>query len=140
MTTINWRPSSAEMRSWAAVVGAALTVAGSLFYFVNWGIFAGGRGFAFFLWSFAAVAFCTGVTGTKVGLPAYWAWMAFVWTVSWVIGHLALAATYFLVVTPLAVIGRLVGRDRLKLHKAEGKISYWQRVPSERSQDPERQF
>lgn len=128
------------MRCWAVLVAAALAAAGALFYFVNWGIFAGGRGFAFFLWSFAAVAFSTGMTGTKLGLPAYWAWMGFVWIVSWVIGHVALAATYFLVVTPLAMMGRLFGRDRLKLHKTGDTTSYWQRVPSERSPDPERQF
>lgn len=140
MTKINWHPSPAEMRRWAVLVAAALAVAGALFYFVNWGIFAGGRGFALFLWSFAAGAFSTGITGTKLGLPAYWAWMGFVWTVSWVIGHIALAATYFLVVTPLAVIGRLVGRDRLALQKAGDEISFWQPVPSGRCSDPERQF
>jgi hypothetical protein len=139
MTKINWHPSPAEMRRWARTTALALGVAGSLFYFVDWGIFSGGQRFGIFLWSFSAVAFGTGITGTKLGLPAYWAWMGFVWSMSRLIGHAALAATYFLVVTPLAVIAHLVGRDRLQLRKPQGG-SLWQNVESGRRHDSERQF
>lgn len=139
MTKINWHPSPRELRVWAAVVAAVLGVVGSLFYFVDWGIFSGGQGFARFLWSFGAFAFLTGITGTKLGLPAYWLWMGFVWTVSWVITHLSLAAVFFLVVTPLAVIARLVGRDRLQLRR-KSTDSYWQSLDSAQRHNPERQF
>lgn len=139
MTKINWHPSPREMRLWAAVLAVALGVAGSLFYFVDWGIFSGGRGFARLLWSFGAFAFLTGITGTKLGLPAYWLWMGFVWTVSWVITHLALAAVFFLVVTPLALIARLIGRDRLQLRR-RAMDTYWQSLGSEDRHNPERQF
>lgn len=139
MTQINWHPSPREMRVWAALLALALGVVGSLFYFVDWGIFSGGRGFARFLWGFGAFAFLTGSTGTKLGLPAYWLWMGFVWTVSWVITHLALAVVFFLVVTPLALVARLIGRDRLQLrqHKA---ASYWHSLDSAQGHNPERQF
>ncbi|MFM8459661.1 MAG: SxtJ family membrane protein [Chthoniobacterales bacterium] len=139
MTKINWHPSPREMRVWAAVLAAALGIVGSLFYFVDWGIFSGGQGFARFLWSFGAFAFLTGITGTKLGLPAYWLWMGFVWMVSWVITHTALTAVFFLVVTPLALVARLFGRDRLQLQpKATG--SYWQSLSSAEPHNPERQF
>ena len=139
MTKINWHPSPREMRVWAGVLAAALGVVGSLFYFVDWGIFSGGQGFARFLWSFGAFAFITGMTGTKLGLPAYWLWMGFVWTVSWVISHLALAATFFFVVTPLALIARLIGRERLQLRRRSTQ-SYWQSLESGSRHNPERQF
>ncbi|MFM8790476.1 MAG: hypothetical protein ACKOEI_11630 [Chthoniobacterales bacterium] len=106
MTQINWHPSPREMRVWAAVMAAALGVVGSLFYFVDWGIFSGGQGFARFLWSFGAFAFLTGITGTKLGLPAYRLWMGFVWIVSWVITQAALTAVLFLGVTPRALVAR----------------------------------
>ena len=139
MTQINWHPSPPEMRAWAAVLAVALGLVGALFYFIDWGIFSGGQGFARFLWSFGAFAFLTGITGTKLGLPAYWLWMGFVWTVSWVITHVALAAVFFFVVTPLALIARLIGRDRLQLRrKTEG--SYWQTLDSAQRHNPERQF
>jgi len=139
MTQINWHPSPREMRTWAALLTLALGVVGSLFYFVDWGIFSGGRGFANFLWSFGAFAFLTGITGTKLGLPAYWLWMGFVWTVSWIITHVALAAVFFLVVTPLSLIARLIGRDRLQLRR-KSTGSYWQSLGSAQRHNSERQF
>lgn len=140
MTKINWHPAPREMRVWAVVLAAALGLVGSLFYFVDWGIFSGGRAFAFFLWGFGAIAFLTGITGTKLGLPAYWLWMGFVWAVSWTISHLALGTTYFLVVTPLALIARLIGRDRLQLRRTATGDSYWHSLTTERRHDPARQF
>ena len=139
MTKINWHPSPRELRQWAIVIGPVLGVVGSLFYFVDWGIFAGGSGFARFLWSFGALALVTGATGTKIGLPAYWAWMGFVYVVSSIISHAALTLAYFLVVTPLALLARLLGRDRLQL-RAGMKSSYWQTLESAPPHDPERQF
>jgi len=139
MTKINWLPSPREMRVWATILAMALATMGSLFYFVDWGIFSGGQGFARFLWTFGAFAFLTGITGSKLGLPAYWLWMGFVWTVSWVITHVALAATFFLVVTPLALIARLIGRDRLQLRRRKVK-SYWLSLKSATAHSPERQF
>lgn len=139
MTQINWHPSPREMRVWAAVLAVALGFVGSLFCFVDWGIFSGGQGFARFLWSFGAFAFLTGITGTKLGLPAYWLWMGFVWTVSWLITHVALAGVFFLVVTPLAMIARLIGRDRLQLRLRKA-TSYWHGLDSAQRHNPERQF
>jgi hypothetical protein len=87
MITINWHPSPREMRQWAGLLAVALGLVGSLFYFLEWGIFRGGEGLAKFLWAFGTVAFVTGATGSKAGLPAYWAWMGFIYAVSWVIGR-----------------------------------------------------
>lgn len=139
MTKINWRPSPAEMRCWAWTLAPALGVMGALFHFLDWGIFAGGRGFARFLWAFGAVAFSTGITGTKIGLPAYWAWMAFVYAVSSVIGYTALTLVYLLVVTPLALAARLFGRDRLQL-RSHCAATCWNRPEPVPRRNSERQF
>ena len=136
---INWHPSPREMRQWALVMAPALGVVGALFYFVDWGLFAGGQGFAKFLWSFGALAFATGITGTKLGLPAYWSWMGFVFVVSWVITHVSLALVYFLVVTPLGLLAWLVGRDKLEL-RARNKDTYWYSLRDLPPRNPERQF
>ena len=117
----------------------ALGVVGALFYFVDWGLFAGGQGFARFLWSFGVFAFLTGITGTKLGLPAYWSWMGFVFVVSWLITHVSLALVYFLVVTPLGLCARLIGRDKLEL-RARIKDTYWHSLHDLAARNPERQF
>jgi hypothetical protein len=139
MTTINWSPSPREMRHWALILGPALGLVGSLFYFVDWGIFSGGQGFAKFLWSFGALAFVTGITGTKLGLPAYRLWMGFVYVVSATITYTALSLVYFAVVTPLALLARLLGRDRLQLRTRE-QASYWHALDPTSTHHPERQF
>lgn len=139
MTKINWHPSPAEMRQWSWTLALALGVVGALFYFLDWGIFAGGRGFARFLWVFGAVALLTGVTGTKLGLPAYWAWMAFVYIVSSVIGFTALAVVFFLVLTPLALGARLFGRDRLQL-RPRSAATCWHKLEPVPRRNFERQF
>lgn len=139
MTHINWNPSPSEMRRWAVTIALALSVVGSLFYFVDWGIFSGGQGFARFLWSFGAVALLTGITGTKLGLPAYWAWMGFVKVVSSLIGYTCLFVVFYLVVTPMAVMARMIGRDRLQLN-ARGRGSYWINLDPRKGHNPERQF
>jgi len=139
MTTINWHPTPKQMRQWAMILAVALGLVGSLFYFVDWGIFANGQGFAKFLWIFGLVAFLTGITGTKLGLPAYWIWMGFVYVVSSLIGYGALTLVYLLVVTPMALFARVLGRDRLQLRQS-GAPSYWHSLESQRSHNPERQF
>ncbi len=140
MTTINWTPSPREMRQWALIIAPALGLVGALFYFVDWGIFSGGQGFAKFLWCFGAFSFLTGITGTKLGLPAYRA-------VDGVrlyhqLGHHLywhLTLVYFGVVTPLALLARLLGRDRLQLRTCR-QATYWHPLDPARAHHPERQF
>jgi len=127
------------MRHWALILGPALGLVGSLFYFVDWGIFSGGQGFAKFLWSFGVLALITGLTGTKLGMPAYWLWMGFVYVVSATITYTALSLVYFGVVTPLALLARLLGRDRLQL-RTRGRASYWHALDPTSTHHPERQF
>jgi hypothetical protein len=139
MTTISWSPSAREMRQWALIMAPALGLVGALFYFVDWGIFSGGQGFAKFLWSFGALAFVTGITGTKLGLPTYRLWMGFVYIISSAITYSALTLVYFGVVTPLALFARLLGRDRLQL-RLRGQSTYWHALDRARAHHPERQF
>lgn len=136
---INWHPSPREMRHWALIMAPALGLVASVFYFVDWGIFSGGQGFAKFLWGFGALAFATGITGTKLGLPAYQAWMGFVYIISSVITYAALTLVFLGVVTPLAMVARLVGRDRLHLRPSAAS-SYWHTLDGSKLHNPEKQF
>ena len=139
MITIDWHPSSAELRRWAVTVAAALAVSGSLFRFVDWGIFRVGHGLAPWLWGFGLVALLTAGTGTRIGLPAYWLWMSLVFLVGTAIGTLALAVVFFLVVTPLGLAARVAGRDRLGLRRPPPGASLWHPLPAT-PHDPARQF
>ena len=139
MITIDWHPSPTHLRRWAVTIAASLGVSGSLFRFVDWGVFRAGHDLAPFLWGFAAVTLVTAGTGTRLGLPAYWAWMGFVWLVGTALGTAALAAVFFLVVTPLGLAARLAGRDRLELRRPAPGASLWRPLP-QAPHDPARQF
>ena len=139
MITINWHPAPAELRRWGVTVAAALAVSGSLFQFVDWGMFRAGHGLAPWLWGFGLIALVTAGTGTRLGMPAYWLWMTFVFLVGTTIGTLALAVVFFLVVTPLGLAARLAGRDRLGLRRPSPGATLWhslRQVPH----DPARPF
>jgi hypothetical protein len=66
-------------------------------------------------------------------------WMGFVLVVGTVIGTVALAIVYYLVVVPTAAVARLRGRDRLALRASRGG-SMWRPVANGGRHDPERQF
>ena len=139
IVTIDWHPNARHLRRWAVTTAIVLAAVGSLFRFVDWGVFAAARPMAPYLWGFGAFALVTAGTGTRAGLPAYWAWMAFTWAVGTALGTVALGAVFAFVVTPMAVVARLAGRDRLELRPAPGTRSMWRPLPPDRH-DPERQF
>ena len=139
IVTIDWHPDARHLRRWAIFTAIALGAVGALFRFVDWGAFAAARPIAPFLWGFGAYALVTAGTGTRAGLPAYWAWMAFAWAVGTALGTVALGAVFYGVVTPMGLLARMVGRDRLELRREPGTRSMWRPLPAHRH-DPERQF
>ncbi|MFM7205686.1 MAG: hypothetical protein ACKO4T_03305 [Planctomycetaceae bacterium] len=139
MITIDWHPSPQHLRRWAFAIAAGTAVSGSLFQFVDWGVFRAGHGLAPWLWGFGLVALVTAGTGTRLGLPAYWAWMGLAWTLGTVMGIAALAVVFCGVVTPLGVIARCCRRDRLGLHRPPAAASGWHPLPVA-AHDPTRQF
>lgn len=123
---IDWKPDARHLRLFSVTLLGAMGAIGSLFY---WGGAAMGVAFfnrpelAVFLWGFALVAFVTGITGTKLGYPTYYLWMGFVFVISTVIGYASLVLIYYLVVTPIGLLGRLCRRDKLQLKKPpEGSL------------------
>jgi hypothetical protein len=134
MTRIDWNPPPRALRIWALVMLVATGLAGCVLEFL-----IGHSMSARVVWGIGVLAFATGITGTRVALPVYRAWMGFVWVVSWVLGTVALAAVFFLVVTPIGLGARLAGRDRLKLRRpAAGSL--WESVPAPRREGFDRPF
>jgi hypothetical protein len=55
-------------------------------------------------------------------------WMMAAFPIGWLIGHAALALVFYGLVTPLALVERWRGRDRLR-RRARGMASYWRSKP-----------
>ena len=64
-----------------------------------------------------------------VGRVLYMAWMAFGLTLGWITSPLILGGVYFGVITPIALLLRLFGRDAMQKNLAPQAQSYWQRYP-----------
>jgi hypothetical protein len=65
-------------------------------------------------------------------------WMRLAFPVGWLSSQVALAIMFYGVITPTALLFRMLRRDRLGLRKPRGASSYW--APRNRSTDVRRYF
>lgn len=72
----------------------------------------------------------------------YLAWMSVAFVLGFIMAHVILTLFFFLVVTPIGLVARLVGKDFLSLKLDRKANSYWLSRPKEvkTSADYERQF
>ncbi|MBU6183241.1 MAG: hypothetical protein KGR46_10580 [Verrucomicrobia bacterium] len=134
MLRIDWNPPPAALRRWAVAVLAGTAIAGAILHFLLNHTTA-----ATVLWSFGALAFATGITGTRAARPFYMAWMGLAWLISQTLGTAALAIVFFFVATPIALATRLLGRDRLLLRRPAAD-SLWGKSPPVRTDRFDRPF
>lgn len=71
-----------------------------------------------------------GLAAPRMLGPVFTAWMAVAFPIGWMVSRVVLAALYFLVFTPIALVFRAIGRDVLRVRRPAG-TSYWQpKVPA----------
>ncbi len=80
------------------------------------------------------------LTGTKIALPLYYLWMGIAFVMGNIMSRVIIVLIYYVVVTPLALLGRVIGRDRLQLKKPNTE-SYWHDISLPKEPEKyERQF
>lgn len=79
-----------------------------------------------------------GVWRPRLMRPIYVGWLMAAFPLGWLVSHVCLALVYYLVVTPLAIASRLLGRDRLSLRRGTKERSNWS--PLDQSMDVRRYF
>jgi hypothetical protein len=85
-----------------------------------------------------AVAGCIGLVKPSLIRPLYVGWMYAAYPIGWLIGHILLAVVFFVVLTPIGLIMRLLGRDPLQREFETNKPTYWE--PLEQPTDIGRYF
>jgi hypothetical protein len=130
---INWHPSRNELRVFAVMLIAFGGIAGGIVFarFQAFGVALALAG-VFGLLGLAGLAFPRLLRGVYV------VWMAAVYPIGWIVSHTLLACLYFLVVTPIGIIMRLLGRDPLNRRFERQTPSYWKQRSEEDS--PRRYF
>lgn len=135
MVEINWKPDAKALRGfgWAMLIGFGIIGALKL---AGWPL-EQNMIFANICFGIALIAGGSGLAGSKVALPFYYVWMAIGWVMGNIMTRILFAIFYYLLITPMGLIMRLFGRDKLLLRKKPDATTYWQ---DHRKYDHERDY
>ena len=67
--------------------------------------------------------------------PVYLGLTLATWPIGWVVSHLALAVVYYGVITPIALVFRLIGRDAMNRRFDRDATTYWEPYDPDRGLD-----
>ena len=95
------------------------------------------------LWGFIlmALAVTIGLLGLIRPVAVHWifvAWMAVAFPIGWFVSQLLLAVLFYGVITPVALLFRLRGRDLLGRKRSPQRSTYW--LPKQTPQDARTYF
>ena len=122
---LNWRPGRKELRQFGAIFLCGFVAIGLVKYFWPFErLIARDETLGFWLIVVGVVVGGIGLTGTRLALPLYWAWLGIAFVLGNVMSRVIVVLIYFLLFTPMRVLGGLIGRDRLQLKKPRTD-SYW---------------
>jgi len=118
---INWNPKRKDLRNFGIIAIIALVVISLLLYIlkglgIHWVLVISGVGFAIFLSSIISV---------KLTRVIYIGLTLMTIPIGWIVSFILLATFYFLILTPLGLVFRLIGRDPLCRKSDSAADSYW---------------
>jgi len=131
---VNWRPNNKQLRGFGKIALIALAVISLVLYFV--------KGLEI-QWALAIVAvgftiFVSSLISFKLTRAIYVGLVVATLPIGLAVSFVLLAAFYFLLLAPLGLVFRLIGRDPLRRKFDSGAESYW--LTHDPPQGPERYF
>ena len=57
--------------------------------------------------------------------PIFWIWMICAILIQWIVTRIILSAIYYLIITPVGLIGRLLGKQFIELKWNSNNSTYW---------------
>ena len=143
LLTVNWKPDRRTLRRFGLVALVAFGALGAWVFFREH-FFAlalspsAARAIGVALW---CVAGASGVLAAVAPQALRWLYAGLTLVtlpIGLVISHIVMAALYYLVFTPTALVFRLIGRDALHRKADPSAKSYWQ--PRKQAEDVRRYF
>jgi hypothetical protein len=124
-----------DLRKFGITMAVGLGVLGALFLWR-------GKGEPMIFFGLAALFLLLGLALPTVLRPVQRAWMAFAIVLGWVMTRVILVILFFVGVTPVALIARVVGKRFLALGFEPDRASYWEprEKPDRGSERYESQF
>ena len=136
LVDINWNPPPKELRVFAVLQFVFFLIVAGVVYRRSE---AAGAATALIA-ATAAVAVVGLVKPTWLRVM-YVVWMAAVFPIGWLVSHLLMAMVFYLVVTPIGLMMRMLGRDPMHRKADPDAETYWQpRTPSPGTKRYFRQF
>ena len=129
---VNLNPSKQELKWFGLIMLVFFALIGGM---VWWTAMAPRAASA--IVTFGAVICVAYYAVAPLRLPMYLGWMHLVFPIGWVLSHLLFGAIYYLILTPIGLILRLIGYDPLRRRRPSSAVSYWMERPAA---DPDRYF
>jgi hypothetical protein len=133
MMTINHDPGRPELAVFAAVLPGTFALLG---YIVGHRL--GFIGVRDGLWVAGAVLTAAYWAAPRLRRPLYVGMSRAVYPIGWLMSHIILLVVFLLVVTPVALLARMLGHDPMQRRFDSSAQSYW--VPHRPAGDPRRYF
>ena len=130
----NIRLAKKDLKNFGVIIGIILSLFG--FFLIH----RGTESFIYFL-SVGLIFFCLSFIAPKILKPIYKLWMTFAVIIGWIMTRLILSVLFYSLITGIAILTRIIGKDFLNL-KINNKESYWnnRNRDYELNQDYEKQF
>lgn len=119
MLSPSWYPDQKQLRQFAIISLFGFGLFGAIAYF-RFGWQTAGC----VLWAVGALTFVAGLASPSSILPVYTLLMLIATPIGWVVSHVLLILLFYLIMTPVALVFRMIGRDALRLRKPQTD-SYW---------------
>jgi hypothetical protein len=130
---INKNPSKKELAWFGLMFLAFFGLIGG----IVWWRFQAQTG-AYTLWSVAAAVVVVYYAAPSLQKPIYLGWLYAAFPIGWVVSHLVMGIIYYLVITPIALVFKVIGRDALERRIDKNAKTYW--VEHRTGGDPKRYF
>jgi hypothetical protein len=137
LLVIDWRPSTRQLRNFG-VIAALLAVGAGIWVFLT-GSLAGlalgglaGRIAAYAFWGIAALCLTLALVVPRGLWPLYVALNAAALPIGLVLSFVILSGLFYLLLTPVSLVFRLLGRDALRRKFDPKADSYWVRCETQR--------
>jgi hypothetical protein len=124
MIDINWNPTRRELRQFSIALIVAAGVVGGLLW---WKL--GPNRISTALWVAGPTLGVLGLIVPTVMRPVFIGLSLVAFPIGYVVGFLALALVYYLLVTPIGLVFRLMGRDPMHRRFDRSAPTYWIQRP-----------
>ena len=131
----NIKSEKSDLRKFGITVGIILIIVGGFLYWKEKESFQ-------ILLTAGVVLLILGLTIPVILKPIYWVWMVFATILGWLMTRVILTLLFYVILSPIGLIARLLGKQFLDLKLNHLQQSYWsmRTVEPSNTQNYEKQF